>query len=134
MSWAKFAPTVHESAGAKKQKKPPKGNPWLAATLGSAVGSVTRSRTFLGARYRRIARRRDKGRAVVAVGNSILTIAWHLLSDPDAHFHDIGADYYETRINAERRARNLAAALEAVTSQKIIIRDGKAIVINPQAA
>jgi hypothetical protein len=58
----------------------------------------------------------------------------HLLSDPEAAFCDLGADYYETRINAERRARNLAAALEAVTSQKIIIRNGKAIVIDSTAA
>jgi len=134
VSWAKFAPAVHESAGTKKQKKRPKGNPWLAATLGNAAATQTRSRTFLGARYRRIARRRGKGKAIVAVGNSILTIVWHLLSDPQARFHDLGADYYETRINAERRARNLAAALEAVTGQKIIIREGKAIVIDPAAA
>jgi len=134
VSWAKFAPAVHESAGTKKQKKRPKGNPWLAATLGNAAGSITRSRTFLGARYRRIARRRGKSKAMVAVGNSILTIAWHLLSDPEARFHDLGPDYYDTRINAERRARNLAAALEAVTGQKIIIRGGKAIIIEPEAA
>jgi transposase len=130
VSWAKFAPAVYESAGTKKQKKRPKGNPWLGATLGNAAGSITRSRTFLGARYRRIARRRGKGKAIVAVGNSILTVAWHLLSDPEASFHDLGADYYETRIDAQRRARNLAAALEAVTGQKIIIREGKAIIID----
>jgi hypothetical protein len=130
VSWAKFAPAVHESAGAKKQKKRPKGNPWLGAALGNTAGALTRSGTFLGARYRRIARRRGKGKAIVAVGNSILTITWHLLSDPTATFHDLGADYYETRINAERRARNLATALEAVTGQKIIIRDGKAIILN----
>jgi transposase len=134
VSWAKFAPAVHESAGTKKQKKRPKGNPWLAATLGNAAGTQTRARTFLGARYRRVARRRGKGKAIVAVGNSILTIAWHLLTDPDTCFHELGADYYDTRINTERRARNLAAALQAATGQKIIIRDGKAIIIDPQAA
>lgn len=134
VSWAKFAPAVHESAGTKKQKKRPKGNPWLAATLGNAAGSQTRSQTFLGARYRRIARRRGKGKAMVAVGNSILTIVWHLLSNPDASFYDLGPDYYDTRINAERRARNLAAALEAVTGQRIVIRGGKAIIIDPAAA
>jgi transposase len=103
VSLAKFAPAVHESAGTKKQKKRPKGNPWLAATLGNAAGAQTRARTFLGAPYRRIARRRGKGKAMVAVGNSILTIVWHLLSDPDSRFHDLGADYYETRTNTERR-------------------------------
>jgi transposase len=134
VSWAKFAPAVHESAGTRKQKKRPKGNPWLAATLGIAAGALTRSRTFLGARYRRIAKRRGKGKAMVAVGNSILTIIWHLLSDPTTRFHDLGADYYDTRINPERRARNLATALEAVTGQKIVIRGGKAIIIDPEAA
>jgi transposase len=133
VSWAKFAPAVNESAGTRKQKKRPKGNPWLAATLGNAAGSITRSRTFLGARYRRIARRRGKGKAIVAVGNSILTIVWHLLSDPEARFEDLGADYYDTRINPERRARNLATALEAVTGQKIVIRGGKAVILDPQA-
>jgi transposase len=134
VSWAKFAPAVHESAGTKKQKKRPKGNTWLAATLGTAAGTQTRSRTFLGARYRRIAKRRGKGKAIVAVGNTILTIAWHLLSDPDTRFHELGADYYDTRINTERRARSLATALQAATGQKIIIRDGKAIIIDPQTA
>lgn len=136
VSWAKFAPAVHESAGTKKPRNRPKGNPWLAATLGNAAGALTRSNTFLGARYRRIARRRGKGKgkAMVAVGNSMLTIVWHLLSDPTASFEDLGADYYETRINPERRARNLAAALEAVTGQKIVIRNNKAIIIETAAA
>jgi transposase len=134
VSWAKFAPAVHESAGTKKQKKRPKGNPWLAATLGNAAGTQTRSRTFLGARYRRIARRRGKGKAIVAVGNTTLTITWHLLSDPGARFHDLGADYYDTRINTERRACTLAAALQAATGQTIIIRNAKAVIINPDAA
>lgn len=66
---------------------------------------------------------------MVAVGNSMLTIAWHLLSDPTATFEDLGADYYAARINPERRARNLAAALEAVTGQKIVIHNNKAIII-----
>lgn len=70
-----------------------------------------------------IARRRGNGTAMVAVGNSMLTIIWHLLSDPAA-FQNLGADCYEARstpnarINPEHRARNPAAALEAVTGQK----------------
>jgi transposase len=77
-----------------------------------------------------VARRRGKGKAIVAVGNLILTIVWHLLSDPDARFHDLGADYFDTRINAERRARNLTTALEVVASQKILIHEGKVVVID----
>ena len=49
---------------------------------------AARAKTFLHSRYHRLARRRGKACAPVAVGNSILTIAWHLLSDHDAHFTD----------------------------------------------
>jgi transposase len=134
VSWAKFSPQTHESAGHRKTKGRPKGNPWLGATLGNVAAVASRTNTFLGVRYRRIARRRGKGKAMVAIGNSVLTIVWHLLSDPTARFHDLGPDYYESRINRDRRARNLAAALQAVTGQKILIRDGKAIVVTPDAA
>lgn len=72
-------------------------------------------------------------KAIVATGNAILVIVYHLLSDPTAQFHDLGADYFTTRIDNNRRARNLAAALQAVTGQKITIRDGQAI-IEAQAA
>ena len=55
-----------------------------------------------------------KKRALVAVGRSILTIVWHLLSDPDAHFHDLGADFYDTRLGTERARRNHVQHLEAL--------------------
>ena len=70
--------------------------------------------TFLGERYRRIARRRGKKKAIVAVGRSILVIIWHLLSDPEARFHDLGPDFYDTRIGPERRKRNHIRQLEAL--------------------
>jgi transposase len=59
--------------------------------LGEAAVAAGKTDTFLGERYRRIARRRGKRRAIVAVGRSILVIVWHLLSDPEAHFCDLGA-------------------------------------------
>jgi transposase len=59
-----------------------KGHPWLAATLGEIGTAAARTDTFLGERYHRIARRRGKRRVVVALGNSVLTIIWNLLSDP----------------------------------------------------
>ena len=52
--------------------------------LGEAAVAASKTDTFLGERYRRIARRRGKRRAIVAVGRSILVIVWHLLSDPTA--------------------------------------------------
>ena len=57
-------------------------------------------------RAKRIARRRGKSRALVAVGRSILTIVWHLLSHPDTHFHDLGADYYDTQTSRNRKVRH----------------------------
>jgi len=115
VSWARYAPGVKESAGRRKGKATTgHGNPYLARVLGEAAVAAGRTNTFLGERYRRIARRRGAKRAIVAVGRSILIIVWHLLSDPDARFHDLGPGFYDTRINAERRKRNHVRQLEAL--------------------
>ena len=114
-SWARFSPGVKESAGRKKGAGATgHGNPYLARALGEAAVGAARTNTFLGERYRRIARRRGKKKAVVAVGRSILTIIWHLLSDPDAHFHDLGSDFYDTRQGTDRAKRNHVRQLEAL--------------------
>jgi transposase len=114
-SWAKFAPGVKESAGKKKGKATTgHGNPYLARVLGEAAVAAGKTNTFLGERYRRIARRRGTKKAIVAVGRSILIIVWHLLSDPDAHFHDLGPGFYDTRTNADRKKRNHVRQLEAL--------------------
>ena len=114
VSWARFAPGVKESAGKKKGKGTTgHGNPYLASVLGNAAAAAGRTGTFPGERYRRIARRRGAKRAIVAAGHSILVIAWHLLSDPDARYHDLGPDY-AMRIDPERRKRNHIRQLEAL--------------------
>lgn len=133
VSWAKFCPRPHESAGKRRSSSRGKGNPWIAGILGRIVFSLSRTDTFLGARYRRLVRRRGKPKALVAVGNSVLIAVWHLLADPDAVFSDLGPSHFESRINAERRARNLATQLEAITGQKILIRGGKAIIADHAA-
>ena len=114
-SWARFAPGVKESAGKKKGKNATgHGNPYLARVLGEAAVATGRTSTFLGERYRRIARRRGAKRAIVAVGRSILIIIWHLLADPDVRYHDLGPGFYHTRVNAERTKRNHVRQLEAL--------------------
>lgn len=133
VSWAKFCPQTHQSAGKSKAKGRDKGNPWLAGTLGRIVFANWRSETFLGTRYRRLARRRGKQKAIVATGNSVLTVVYHLLADPDARFYDLGPGYYESRINKHRRARDLATQLQALTGQHIAIRDGKAVITGTAA-
>jgi len=115
VSWARFAPGVKESAGKKKGNGTTgHGNPYLARTLGEVAVTAAKTDTFLAERYRRIAKRRGKKKAIVAVGRSILVIVWHLLADPTARFHDLGADFYDTRIGADRAKRNHIRQLEAL--------------------
>src|SRR4051794_24960163 len=124
-SWARFAPGVSESAGRKMGNAGTgNGNRYLARVVGEAAVSAGRTDTFLGERYRRVARRRGKKRAIVAVGRSILVIIWALLSDPEAQFIDLGADYYATRTNPERRVRHHIRELQAI---------GYAVTLNPAA-
>ena len=114
-SWAKFAPGVKESAGKKKGKgSTGHGDRYLARVLGEAAVGAARTDTFLGERYRRIARRRGAKKALVGTGRSILTIIWHLLSDPELRYTDLGPGYYEQRINPERRKQNHIRHLEAL--------------------
>jgi len=61
-------------------------------------------------------------KALVAVGNSMLTIIWHLLADPDTHYRDLGADFYETHINQRRRERSLISQLEQITGKKVTLQ------------
>jgi transposase len=124
-SWARFAPGVSESAGRKKGNAGTgHGNRYLARVLGEAAIGAARTDTFLGERYRRIARRRGKNRAIVAIGRSILVIVWALLSDADARFVDLGADYYASRTNAERKVRQHVKELQDL---------GYSVTLNPAA-
>jgi transposase len=119
-SWAKFAPIDHRSAGRGGANTSGKGNAWLAATLGEIVASLSQSDTFLGARYRRIRKRRGTRRAIVAIGNSVLAVVYQLFSaEPTTHFHDHGSSYYDSHINKERRQRSLIRQLEQLTGQKV---------------
>ena len=114
-SWARFAPGVKESAGRKKGKGTTgHGNRYLARALGEAAVAAGKTNTFLGERYRRLARRRGKKRAIVALGRSILVIVWHLLSDPQARFHDLGPDFYDNRTSPEHKKHNHIRQLEAL--------------------
>jgi transposase len=124
-SWARFAPGVSESAGRTKGNAGTgHGNRYLARVLGEAAIGAARTDTFLGERYRRIARRRGKNRAIVAIGRSILVIIWALLSDEQAQFLDLGADYYASRSNAERKVLPHVRELQEI---------GYTLTLNPAA-
>lgn len=70
--------------------------------------------TFLGARYRRLARRIGKLRALVAVARSILVIVWHLLADPTSRYRDLGPAFYDSRLRLDRRKHNHIRQLETL--------------------
>jgi transposase len=104
-----------ESAGKKKGRgSTGHGNPYLARVLGEAAVAAAKTDTFLGERFRRIARRRGRKKAIVAVGRSIRVTVWYLLSDPQARFHDLGPDFYDNRIGPDRKKRNHVRQLEAL--------------------
>jgi transposase len=113
VSWARWSPQVKQSAGKRKgSNSTGRGNPYLSAALGEVSISAGRTQSFLGAKYRRLARRMPKKKALVATGNSALTIIHALLSDPAERYTDLGADYYEQRMHARRQARNHVRSLE----------------------
>jgi hypothetical protein len=113
VSWAKFCPQVKESAGRKKGRNSRgKGNRYLAGVLGEVTVSAGRTQTRVGARYRRLARRRGKPKAQVATGNTLLRVAHALLSDPTADYHDLGVDYYEAHSHHRRQVNSHLRSLQ----------------------
>lgn len=113
-SWARTAPRTRQSGTTTKGGTTGKGNPWLAEVLGEIASAIARSNTHLGTRHRRLAARRGKLRAIVATSRHVLTISWHLLSDPTHQtvFHDLGPDYHLTRTNTTQRTRQLVRQLQ----------------------
>jgi transposase len=114
VSWAKRSPQTRQSGTKTAGGRTGKGNPYLNGILGEIAASASRTDTFLGERYRRLARRRGKRKALAAVARSILVIIFHLLADREARFRDLGPGWYDTHINAERKTRNLIRQLEAL--------------------
>jgi transposase len=114
VSWARLSPTTMQSGSRSRSAPTGKGDPYLKGVLGSAVAAAARTDTFLGHRYRRLARRRGKLKALVAVARSLLVIVWHLLSDRGARYHDLGSDYYISKIDKNRKARSHVRQLEAL--------------------
>jgi transposase len=114
-SWAKVSPQANESAGKTRgSRSTGKGNSYLAGALGLAVLGCCRTDTFLGARYRRLVKRRGKSRAVVAISRSMLTAVWHILSQPGTTYLDLGPDHYDHTRNHDRALRNAIQRLNAL--------------------
>ncbi|RSM93729.1 IS110 family transposase [Streptomyces sp. WAC 01325] len=116
-SWAGMCPGNYESAGKHTSGKSRPGDPWLKNALGLAATAAARSKnTYLASRYKRIAIRRGKKRALVAVGHTILTSIWHMLTH-DAEYADLGADYFLQRTGRTRQTRRLVSQLNMLGYQ-----------------
>jgi transposase len=112
-SWAGMCPGNNESAGKRKSGKTRKGDAWLRTALIEAAHASSRARnTYLGAQYHRLITRRGKKKAVVAVGHTILTIAYHLLAN-QTEYADLGPHYFDER-DEQHVTRRLVHRLEAL--------------------
>jgi transposase len=113
-SWAGLAPVARQSG--PRTRKPGKGHGdnWLKGYCTQAATGAARTDTFLGERYRRLARRIGGVRAQCATGRSILTIIWHLLNDPEARYADLGADWHARKADRDRKTRRHLKELQAL--------------------
>ena len=103
-SWAGMCPGNHESAGKRKKGTTRPGNRWLRAALSQCAWAASHTKnSYLSAQFRRLAARRGRKRAIVAVGRSILTIV-HAMLSRGSKFQDLGSDWFDRqRPNQLRR-------------------------------
>ncbi len=110
-SWTGMCPGNNESAGKRKSGKTTKGNRWLRTTLVQVAWAASHTKaTYLSAQYRRLAARRGKKRALVALGHTILGIIFHVLKDRTT-YRELGPDYLE-QLDTVRLTRSLVRRLE----------------------
>jgi transposase len=112
-SWAGLSPGNEESAGKRIRSRTTKGNRWLRRALTEAAWAAGRTKgSYLGARYRRLAARRGKKRALTALAHTILTIIYHLLTE-EVDYRDLGPDYFD-KLKPEQYRRYLVKRLQSL--------------------
>lgn len=111
-AWAKLTPRTIQSGNKNTHGPAGKGNGWLKGPLGQAAMNAGRTKTFLGARYRRIVKHAPKKKAMVAVSRNILEICWILIDDPDARYCDLGVDWHDRHVDRTRKTRQHLRELE----------------------
>jgi hypothetical protein len=106
----------------KGKAKSKKGNRYLGGLLGETTVAAGRTQTREGARYRRLARRRGKAKAQVAVGNTQLKVYHKLLSNPGMRYEDLGPDYYERQASTRRQIAHHVGKLGALGFEVTLCR------------
>ena len=116
-AWARLTPRSRQSGESAKPGRTGKGNRYLRGALGQAAMTAANTDTRLGAMYRRIARKRGKQKAIVAVSRVICEIAWILICDPGARYTELGPDYYSPRSPA-RQTRDKIREIERLNPRQ----------------
>jgi transposase len=120
VSWAGLAPGNRQSGGKRYSGRTRKGNRTLSSVLVQAAWSAVRTKdTFLKSRYHRLAARRGKKRAIVAIAHSILTSAWHMLTYRQP-YQELGGDYFDQR-RKDAKVGYLTRQLEKLTGGSVRI-------------
>jgi transposase len=115
-SWSGMCSGNRESAGKRHSGRTGKGNQWLRVTMVQVAWAASHTkRTYLAAQYRRLAARRGKKRALIALGHTILVIIYHVLKKRTT-YQELGPDYFD-RLESERLTRNLVRRLERLGHQ-----------------
>ena len=112
-SWAAMCPGNRMSAGKRHSGRTKHGNRWLRAALcQSAWAASHSSQTYLAAQFRRLAGRRGKKRAIIAVGHTMLVMMYHMLRD-GVNYKELGHDFLD-KLHPHRLAHYLVKRLEAL--------------------
>jgi len=112
-SWAAMCPGNHESAGKRKSGHTNHGNRWLRTALVQAAWAASHTKkTYLSSQYRRLAGRRGKKRAIVAVGHTMLVMMYHMLKE-GMDYQELGHDYLD-KLEPQRLTRYLVKRLQAL--------------------
>jgi transposase len=121
-SWAGRTPLDNQSGKRTGHAKSKKGNRYLAAITGETAVAAGKTQTREGARYRRLARRRGKAKAQVALGNTQLKVYHALLSRPGTRHEDLGPDYYERQRDTRRQIAHHVGKLGALGFEVTLCR------------
>jgi transposase len=113
-SWAGLAPVARQSGPRNRKPGKGQGDAYLKGYCTQAANGAAKTETFLGVRLRRLSKRLGGNRAKCAVARSVLVIIWHLLSDPEARFTDLGPDWHERKAGRDRKIQAHLKQLRAL--------------------
>jgi transposase len=110
-SWAALCPGNQESAGKRLRGTTRQGSPWLNRMACQCAWAAARTKnTYLSSQFRRLAAKRGKKRAVIAVAHTIVVIAYHLQKN-QSNYEDLGGNYFD-RIHSDGLKRYLVKRLQ----------------------